>query len=76
MSPGNPLRREGRRALTVEEITTRTEALREALESGGACLEPRAAERRPSTMPAPNPMRRMTTPMAMSTRVPESMGPI
>ena len=45
MSPGNPLRREGRRALTVEEITTRTEALREALESGGACLEPRAAER-------------------------------
>lgn len=46
MSPRNPLRRDaGTATLTVEEIGSRVEALGGALESGGACLEPRAAER-------------------------------
>ncbi len=46
MSPRNPLRRgEGTGALDVEEITARTGALADALESGGACLDPRVATR-------------------------------
>lgn len=45
MSPRNPLRRGDAPALTVAEITARTDALGEALESGGACLEPRATAR-------------------------------
>ena len=45
MSSRNPLRRGDAPALTVEEITARTDALGEALESGDGCVEPRAATR-------------------------------
>ncbi len=45
MNPRNPLRRGGGAALTVEEITSRTDALGAALETGGACLDPRSTAR-------------------------------